>query len=444
MKKILFLCGWFYPDSLGGTENYVCWLAKELGKKGFKVQIAAPATDERESSYMHEGIKIYRYPVSLRPSRQELKGAVPEKYVDVFKRWLRENKPDVAGMHSFTWGCGLSQAEIIKKMKIPLVFTAHMPDFICKRGTLMRWGKTPCDGKIKINRCAACYLQKRGLLRIFSWPVILIPQFIAEKFVKINSRWGTVLAIKSFIYQKKQSLKKFLKKTDHVICVSSWLYRLMFLNGANESKLSLCRHGLPIGAQYDKTQSYHKKGDFLTIGYLGRFNYVKGIHILIKAVRKIFPDIELKVKLYGSANSREEEKYLDKLKRIKKNDNRIIFSGKLPAKGQKKFFKEIDILAVPSLCLEAGPLVVLEAFSHGVPVVGSNLGGIAELVKDKKNGILVEPGNIKSWQKALQDIFYNPGLIDEMAKNTPKIKTIAEVREENLAVYEKILPQRQA
>ena len=58
---------------------------------------------------------------------------------------------------------------------------------------------------------------------------------------------------------------------------------------------------------------------------------------------------------------------------------------------------DYDLIAVPSRCLETGPLVALEAFAAGVPVLGAKLGGIAELVRDGVDGILVTPDNAAAW-----------------------------------------------
>jgi glycosyltransferase involved in cell wall biosynthesis len=58
-------------------------------------------------------------------------------------------------------------------------------------------------------------------------------------------------------------------------------------------------------------------------------------------------------------------------------------------------------LLVPSVWLETGPLVVLEAQAVGLYLMGSNLGGIAELVGSGASGELVEAGNIGAWTVAI-------------------------------------------
>lgn len=443
MKKILFLCGWYYPDSTGGTENYVYWLAKELIKKGFEVKIAAPASDEKEVNYIHQGISIYRYPVPLNPTVQEVKGHVPQRYGDIFLGWLKQNRPDIVHMHSFTRGCGWEQAKIIKQERIPLVFTAHMPDFICKRGTMMIWGKFPCEGKINVKSCVACYLHKRGMPVFLGRLAAKIPYFISAAFEKNNTRAGTLLGMKKLLLKRQEDIGNFLKLADYVIAVSKWLYDAILANGGNYTKLILIRHGLPQKRLISKKNKAWEAGSrVLTIGYLGRFNHSKGLHILIKAVKRLPSEVKVKLKLYGKSSNSEEDLYFSFIKRIGEETRRIVFCGELKPEEKKSFFKDIDILAVPSLWFEAGPLVVLEAFSCGVPVMGSDVGGIAELVTNRKNGILIRAGDVKKWADQIKKICIQPNLVREMANNVPQVKTMEEVARKNVCVYEKIFSEK--
>ena len=63
---------------------------------------------------------------------------------------------------------------------------------------------------------------------------------------------------------------------------------------------------------------------------------------------------------------------------------------------------DYDLIAVPSRWLETGPLVALEAFAAGVPVLGANLGGIAELVRDGVDGVLVAADDPAAWAAAIE------------------------------------------
>jgi glycosyltransferase involved in cell wall biosynthesis len=65
---------------------------------------------------------------------------------------------------------------------------------------------------------------------------------------------------------------------------------------------------------------------------------------------------------------------------------------------------------VPSTWLETGPLVVLEAFAAGVPVLGSDLGGIAEWVIDGVNGLLFKPADPSAWADGMTRYVMKPEL----------------------------------
>jgi glycosyltransferase involved in cell wall biosynthesis len=61
-----------------------------------------------------------------------------------------------------------------------------------------------------------------------------------------------------------------------------------------------------------------------------------------------------------------------------------------------------DVLVVPSLWMETGPLVVLEAQAAGLFVLGARRGGIAELVDEADGGELVPAGNVSAWAEAIE------------------------------------------
>jgi len=147
------LLGWYYPDSIGGTENYVRMLSNELVNLGCEVIIAAPCRDEKVHQYEHEGILVYRYPVRLR-------GEIKPEYFDDYKKVIDEINPDIVHMHSLTRGCGFYHASYVKKLGLPLIFTIHIAEVTCARGTMMLWGEAPCDGEMKVDRCTACLYNK--------------------------------------------------------------------------------------------------------------------------------------------------------------------------------------------------------------------------------------------------------------------------------------------
>src|SRR5262249_51400839 len=95
--KIVQAVGWYFPDSLAGTEVYGAGLCRRLRDAGQDVLVAAPdsAASAVERSYEHDGIPVYRYPIPPAPTRAEVQGTVRVRGAERFHRWLAAQRPDV-------------------------------------------------------------------------------------------------------------------------------------------------------------------------------------------------------------------------------------------------------------------------------------------------------------------------------------------------------------
>ena len=85
--------------------------------------------------------------------------------------------------------------------------------------------------------------------------------------------------------------------------------------------------------------------------------------------------------------------------------------------------------------METGPLVIYDAFDAGLPVVGSRRGGIAELVQEDRNGLLVDPANPDAWGAALARLCEEPGLLATLRAAVRPARTMDEVAAEMLMLY---------
>ncbi len=435
-KKILLLSGWYYPDSVGGTEVYVRNLGKELQNLGWQVFVAAPSVDEKEESYVHDGLQVYRYPISKNPSIDEIRGLTPPQYIEFFENWIKQIKPDLAHLHSRTRGCGFYHALLLKQLGIPLFLTIHSADFMCVAGTARLWGVSPCDGRINEQRCVACLFKRRGVpLWWLAWLCSRLPQALIDKLGLnlLKGKLGTLFSMKKIFLQRYEREKVLLSLFERIVIVSKWLYNVVKINEVPEERLYYCRHGLT--SVMPVRRNANKDHDTVKVGFVGRFNHVKGIHILIKAVKGLPRHVNIQLKIYGRANLEEEKVYLERLMRMSKLDSRIEFCGELTEKNYVQVMSGFDLIAVPSIWLETGPYIVLEAFQAGIPVVGSKLGGIAELVTHKVNGLLIKPDSVGEWSKALQWIYHNQGVLDSFASRIPAVRSGKEVAEEMNSLY---------
>ena len=102
---------------------------------------------------------------------------------------------------------------------------------------------------------------------------------------------------------------------------------------------------------------------------------------------------------------------------------------------------EIDWVVVPSVWWENAPLVILEAFRHGRPVICGDLGGMAEMVRDGVDGLHAPVGDPAGLAAVLRRAAERPGLWGRLASGISPPKTIAQVAEDHLSLYQELLGQ---
>ena len=122
---------------------------------------------------------------------------------------------------------------------------------------------------------------------------------------------------------------------------------------------------------------------------------------------------EIKLKIIGEG---PQKKTILNYIRKNKLDN-IELLGYKNKKELLDLVKKSRLVVVPSIWYENNPVVILESFAAGKPVIGSNLGGIPELVKDRQTGFLFQSGDSKDLAQKIKSVYNNEQLILQMGKN---------------------------
>jgi glycosyltransferase involved in cell wall biosynthesis len=91
------------------------------------------------------------------------------------------------------------------------------------------------------------------------------------------------------------------------------------------------------------------------------------------------------------------------------------------------FLRGVDVVVVPSVCLENQPSVIIEAFAEGRPVVASGIGGIPEMFEDGHGGWLLPPGDVAAWRACLTRLIGGADEIARVAAGIPQWPSWAEV-----------------
>jgi glycosyltransferase involved in cell wall biosynthesis len=179
----------------------------------------------------------------------------------------------------------------------------------------------------------------------------------------------------------------------------------------------------------------------LRLAFVGRLHPTKGIHVLLTALG-LRRNLPLTVDVFGVAQDAEGARYRDELIAISDGDSRVRFREPVAPHRVVDTLAQYDATVVPSQWLETGPLTVLESFSAGVPVIGSNLGGVAELVAHDRNGWLVPHADPRAWAGALDQLAGNQSVVDRLRSGVRRPRSTNDVARDMASVYDAIVPRQ--
>jgi len=428
--------GFYYPDASGGTEVYVRNLVQELKGQGIECIIAAPASAEEPFQYGYEGVEVFRYPVPHSWDTVEVQGKRQPRRFTVFESWLRGQRANIYHQHSWTTGCGLWHLEAAKRLGLKTVLTVHVPGNICMRGTMLLNGRVPCDGKIVPERCATCWLQARGLPHTAARGLARLSKYLTPLLQL--PRLGPAVAANALSEIRRNEMQKMAAAADRIVAVSGWLYDALLANDVPLEKLVLSRQGIGYTAKLRPPGRRNRPSTALRFGFLGRWDPVKGVDILVEAFKRVPESLQVELYICAPVAGAGSEKYRRRVQQAAACDKRIKFC---PAKAHEEvggFFASIDVLVVPSQWLETGPLVVLEAFAARTPVIGSDLGGIKELIQQGSNGVLVTHDDVEAWTTAIVQLVTNPAFVERIRQGIGSVRTMSDVGQEMATLYRQL------
>ena len=201
----------------------------------------------------------------------------------------------------------------------------------------------------------------------------------------------------------KRMIRTLIGNSDAVICLSQSWYDYFQQNYKTKKLLVL-----PNIIDDPEIHGGIKKNNEITFLFLGLVCEEKGIFNLVDVIADNKEKYRNKIKLLIGGNGKTKQ--LTDL--IKKNqlEDMIEFLGWIDNKKKIIVLNKADVYILPSY-IEGLPVSVLEAMSYGMAVISTNVGGIPEIVKNKENGLLIEPGNLKQIEESMDCLLENPELI---------------------------------
>ena len=437
--KIVQALGWYYPDSIGGTEVYVAELARVLRVSGHQVLIAAPQPGlQTPRTYQHDGCEVFRYPIPESATRDEAQGEVAVRGAGYFHRWLRDARADVVHLHTFVTGLGLEEIRAAKKAGSRVIATTHASSlgFLCQRGSLMWHGESLCDGLVDASRCAECVLQHRGAQSVAGAALASLPVAISHAAGALPGKLGTALGMTDLIARNMARQRAMLEAVDAFVVLTDEAARIVLSNGAPSTKVVVNRLGVRVAGAVRTPPAAPTSRAIVRAGYVGRFEDVKGVLDLAEAMRRVPASVPLRLAFRGPAQTAADRDAKAAIAAMLASDSRVSVGDAVPPDEVADLLRTFDVLCCPSRCLEGGPTIGLEAMAAGVPVIAASVGGVAEIVEDGVNARLVPAGGIDELTAALVEVARDPdGTICRWKDCLPAPRTMGDVARDYLALY---------
>ncbi len=229
---------------------------------------------------------------------------------------------------------------------------------------------------------------------------------------------------------KKIRLNIVKKNTTHFIAPSYKFEKILQENGV--INVTYIPHYIEV--EKWKTAEEHTRQK--RILYIGRFEVVKGIFVLLNAWKKIaqdLPDYEL---IFIGEGGESENLHTKIAKNNLHKQTKI-----LPFQSQeiiKKYLYESELIVVPSAYREMFGLIGLEAFACEIPVIASDVAGIPEWCIHEKTGLLVEMENSDELAQAIQRILKDKTLAEQLTKEGKVFLNEAHDKQKALDILEKL------
>lgn len=396
-----------YFSSVGGAEVVAYDTYKALQRKNNEVFFFA--LDKKP--FFEENYEYAKYfPKNKFTTLEYIKNPIRYYYdknsTSKLKEFIKAIKPDIIHLHNIL---GFSPLILEACKNIPSILTIHQADIICPSGTLMHKSKELCSQR---------YCRNSNYLYC-----------ILNNCANNNIERTLRRSLLTYLYNKK------LNNIDKYITPSYALKDVVVKAniGIQNEDITVINNFLPQ-LSHSELPKFSKGKNFL---YVGRLSKEKDVMTLLKAFKELPPDIKLHI-----AGSGQEEKKLKRFVRDNKLSN-VKFLGFLNREQVNQELNNCIATILPCNWFEIFGMTNIESLIKGKPVIGSNVGGIPEIVENNVNGLLFEPTNIEQLKVCILTYWNNSELAIEHGKNGYK-KAITQYTEERyydelMKVYEETI-----
>ena len=379
--KILLVNKFHYRK--GGAETYYLTVGSELERMGHEVAYFSMRhpdnlpcewdkyfVTQREYNNVKNPLKAARDGMALIYSPEAKRN---------FQALCEEFRPDVVHLNNVHRQITLSilDAPYLRENGVPVFYTAHDYVTVCP-GYLMLDG----DGRV----CDACL--EDGRYR----------HCIENRCVK-GSRAKSALAAMEASFNRAH---KSNRRIDRVIAPSRFMRSKLIEGGWPDGKVVFLQNfaddAILDRAANAGADATDRESPYLL--FFGRLSVEKGVDTLLSAFDAALPNLpqDMRLVVVGDGPDAAEFKALASTLDCA---SRIEFAGCQTGDALQSYVERASLAISSSRCRENMPYSIVEAFAAGTPVVGTNIGGIPELVDEGKTGFICEPGGVQSMADAI-------------------------------------------
>lgn len=400
----------YFPEFSAGTEVYMRYVSRYLAEQGDKVRIACgghevPGTSSDpkwlRKDFEFEGILVSRV------VRNASRGAMSDHFIRedserhaIWARLFEEVAPEVV----FTVGRGPALMgdveQVARKAGVPVVATLIHPDQVCPKGPrLDAWGNG-CLRALDADICTACLVRSRCGVPGLYWALKALPAGRLPKWRPqsgLAGRLRTALMLPRMVSGFLHHWQELREAVSLFVAHSEAARELLQANGVPASKIRLSAPGLEPRQRASRARSGTGPVKF---GFVGRPCAEKGGHTLVKAWRLLERDVAAELHIWGNPHTGEPD-VVAGIRALAVFDQRVVFHGPFTRDQTDSIYDSIDVLLVPSEWFDNCPFVISEACAAGVPVVGSDFGGIRSMIRHEVDGLLFPMGEARGLAGAL-------------------------------------------
>lgn len=411
--QILYLVHQYLPESVGGVELYTHSLAQAMHERGHRISIfhrrdrRGTGTATRHTDY---GSVYSAWNGRFRPAQRVLSTFYDSFLGNAFAEAMAEEQLDLVHVqHLMGLPTGIIRRLLARK--VPYVVTLWDFWWICANAQLLtNYSQELCEGPRAYLNCARCALARSGLPQFApALPLLAAP-----------------LAVRNRL------LRQVLNGASRLIAPSAFVADWYVDHGIRRERIEILAPGIDVPVSIRQERPVREEEERpLRIGYVGGISWQKGVHVIVEATR----DLE-GTELWVAGDLGFDPHYSDHLRELAGTNVR--FLGQIDRTALGKMLRQIDILAVTSLWYETFAFVISEAHAAGIPVLASNLGVLAERVRHSQDGLLVPPGDVSAWRRALQQMRDNPHLVTRYSAAIQQPPSLEEHAGAIEAVYRKV------